>query len=659
VSNPAALPTGASRLSEPAGAAPTRIEPDDRSAGPPRAWLLRAIELQNSGAETEAEDLLRRYLAVAPADPIALYSLAVILLRRGTGASLQEALAVTAAGIGAAPSFAMLWGLHGAILQALGHFEPALASWDRALELKPDYAEILLNSGALLRKLLRHGPALERFERLLEQQPQHKGALANSAVLLSEFKRTPESIARFERLLQMDPAWDYGLGLLLYERLHVCDWTGHADLHQRIVDGLARGQRTCKSLALMAVSDDPGAHQQAARLFAAQHFPPARERLWSGEVYRHERIRVAYLSADLREHPVGHLVAGVIERHDRRRFETFGISIGIDDGSRLRARMKGAFEHFVDVRGWGSAQVAQWMRQHEIDIAIDLGGYTSDARSDILAMKPAPVQVNWLGYPGTMGVPTMDYILADRHVIPPGDEHFYDEQVVRLPHAYLPTDGSLQIAERTPSRTECGLPENGFVFCCFNHDYKIAPEVFALWLRLLRTLPGSVLWLMSRNERSQANLRAAAAAEGIDPARLVFATRVPHVEDHLARYRVADLFLDTFPYNAHTTAADALMAGLPVLTRRGRSFPSRVAAGLVTVAGVPELATESPQAYERLALELARDPQRLAALRERLRTARTASPLFDTAGFTRDLEAAYVAMWRRVQIEVGDALSPR
>jgi predicted O-linked N-acetylglucosamine transferase (SPINDLY family) len=637
----------------PAGVTGPATVPGDRTR------LLRALELQQAGREAEAEALLRQHLATEAADPIALYSLGVILTRRGDRASQEAALAITAHGITVAPAFALMWGLHGAVLSALGHLDVALASWNRALQLDPNYAEVWLNSGALLRKMLRHAEALERFEQLLARQPEHKAALGNSAILLSEFKRTPEAIQRFERLLALDPDYDYGLGLLLYEKLHLCDWSGHDGLVERIATGLAAGKRSCKSLPLMSFSDDPQAHQQAARLFAAHHFPPSAERLWNGEVYRHDRIRVAYLSADLREHPVGHLVAGVLERHDHRRFETIGVSIGVDDGSRLRERIRSSFDEFVDVRGWGTRQVAQWMREREIDIVVDLGGYTSDARSDILAMKPAPVQVNWLGYPGTMGVPTMDYILADRYVIPAGDERFYDEKVLRLPHAYLPTDASLQIAERTPTRAECGLPETGFVFCCFNHDYKVSPTVFAAWLRLLRAVPGSVLWLMSRNERSQANLRREAADQGVDPSRLVFARRVPRVEDHLARYRAADLFLDTFPYNAHTTAADALMAGLPVLTRRGRSFASRVAAGLVTVAGLPELVTDSLHDYERLAVELASDPARLGLLKARAAKARTDSPLFDTAGFTRDLEAAYVAMWRAAQLGAcGDHLAP-
>lgn len=638
--------------------APTARMPTTVAATPEPSRIVRAVTLQNAGRIEEAEALFHQCLADNPNDPVALYSLGVIQMRRDDPQSADAALATTSHATRVVPQFALGWGLHGAVLQAHGRYAEALVAWEEALRLKPDYAEILLNSGALLRKLHRHAEALARFQQLLQLQPENKAALGNAAILLSEFKRTGDAIRAFEKLLELDPQVDYGLGLLLYERLHICDWQGYAELKSGIEQGLAEGRRTCKSLALMAVCDDAAAHQQSARLFAAQHFPPARQRLWNGEVYRHRRIRLAYLSADLREHPVGHLVAGVLERHDKSRFETFAISIGIDDGSRLRERMLQGFEHFVDVRGWGTRQIAQWIRDQEIDVIVDLGGYTSDARSDILAFKPAPVQVNWLGYPGTMGVPTMDYILADRYVIPTSAEHLYDEQVVRLPHAYLPTDASITVSERTPTRAECGLPETGFVFCCFNHDYKIGPDLFGLWLRLLQQVSGSVLWLMSRNPNSMANLRAATAAAGVDPARLVFATRVPKVEDHLSRYRVADLFLDTHPYNAHTTAADALMAGLPVLTRRGQSFPSRVAAGLATVAGVPELVTETAAEYETLALALAADPARLATLKAKVARARTESPLFDTAGFTRDLEAAYIAMWRSRQLDgVGDALS--
>ena len=409
----------------------------------------------------------------------------------------------------------------------------------------------------------------------------------------------------------------------------------------------------------MSASDQAADHLQAARIFASHHCPPAARPMWNGEIYRHARLRVAYVSPDLREHPVGHLMAGIFERHDRRRFETIAISIGSDDGSPLRSRIQGAFDRFIDARPMASRQVAELMRELEVDVAVDLAGFTSDSRSDIFSYRPAPVQVNYLGYPGTLGTDYMDYIVADRHVIPPEHHGFYNEQVVYLPDAYLPPAVGVQIAERTPSRAECGLPDEGVVFCSFNHDYKVSPHMFAVWMRLLAQVSGSVLWLMSRSELSQRHLREEAARAGIDPARLVFAQRVPRVEDHLARYRQADLFLDTHPYNAHTTAADALLAGLPVLTYRGQAFPARVAASLLHAAGLPELVTDSLAGYEALALQLARDPARRAGLRQHLlEHSRQGQALFDTAGFTRDLEAIYVAMWRKSQLgEARDALA--
>jgi protein O-GlcNAc transferase len=298
------------------------------------------------------------------------------------------------------------------------------------------------------------------------------------------------------------------------------------------------------------------------------------------------------------------------------------------------------------------------MREMEVDIAVDLGGYTSDTRTEIFAHRPAPVQVNYLGYPGTMGTPYHDYIIADRHTIPPEHQAFYTERVAYLPDTYLPTDNSVRIAEKTPTRAECGLPDEGFVFCSFSHDFKISPPVFDVWMRLLAQVPGSVLWLVTRGEVAQRNLRAAAEARGIAPTRLVFAGRVPRVEDHLARYRQADLFLDTHPYNAHTTAADALMAGLPVLTYMGGSFPSRVAGSLLHAIGLPELATQSLAAYEAMALQLSQEPERLAAFKQRLQANLATHPLFDTEAMSGHLEAIYVAMWRKTELAgVHDALA--
>lgn len=609
--------------------------------------LIRAIELQNQGQPQAAAALFQEVLEVDPANGPALYSLTVIALQSGDGAS---ALALSSRGVRDNPQYAPLHYVHGAVLQGLERRDEALAAFDAALALQPDYVEVLLNSGVLLRAMFRHKESLERFNRVLAIDPNHISALGNCGILLTEFKQSEQAIAMFERLVELAPNHDYALGLLFYERMHICEWRGYELLREHVIQGVRAGHRACKSLAFMSASDSAQDHQQAARIFASHYCPPRPVSLWNGERYRHDRIRLAYVSPDFREHPVGHLMAGIFERHDKARFETIAISLGVDDQSRLRARMTQAFDHFIDARAMGSEQIARLMREMEVDIAIDLGGYTSDTRTDIFAHRPAPVQVNYLGYPGTMGTSYHDYILADRFIIPPEHQSLYDEKVVYLPDTYLPTDNSVQIAERTPTRAECGLPDTGFVFCSFSHDYKISPPVFDAWMRLLAQVPGSVLWLVSRGELTLANLRREAQARGVDPSRLVFAGRVPRVEDHLARYRQADLFLDTHPYNAHTTAADALMAGLPVVTYMGNAFPSRVAGSLLHAIGLPELATTSLADYEALALHLATDPEALADIKQRLAANQKTHALYDTAGFCRNLEAACIAMWRRTQL---------
>jgi predicted O-linked N-acetylglucosamine transferase (SPINDLY family) len=609
--------------------------------------LIRAIELQNKGDLAAASKLFHKVLASQTDNAVALYSLSVIALNSG---NLAEALQLSERGVKATPLFAPLHFVHGTVLQAMGDKEAALRSFDAALKIQPDYPEVLLNSGAMLRSMFRHSEALERFNRIVSINPDHVSALGNCGIILTEFKQSEQAIAMFERLIKLNPDYDYALGLLFYERMHICDWTDFATLTQQIVDGVRAGKRACKSLAFMSASDSASDHLLAAQVFARHYCPKNAKSFWQGERYRHEKIRIAYVSPDFREHPVGHLMAGVFELHDKSRFETIAISLGIDDQSRLRARMLKAFDKFIDVREMGSEQIAQMMRDMEIDIAIDLGGYTSDTRTDVFSYRPAPVQVNYLGYPGTMGTDYIDYILADRHIIPPEHQQFYSEKVVYLPDTYLPTDGSVCISERTPTRAECGLPETGVVFCSFSHDYKISPPVFDVWMRLLNQVPGSVLWLMSRGELAQRNLRKEAEARGVDALRLVFAGRVPLVEDHLARYRQADMFLDTHPYNAHTTAADALMAGLPVVTYVGNSFPSRVAGSLLNAMGMPELIAHSLDEYEALALKLAQQPALLAEMKARIVANKSSCSLFDTKAFCFNLEAAYVAMWRAQQL---------
>jgi protein O-GlcNAc transferase len=617
--------------------------------------LVQAIELQQQGKNDEAAELFKDVLAADPGNAAALYSLSLIALNAGNP---EEALKISQHGCEVAPLFSPLRLINGAALQALGRKEEALQSYNKALEISPNYVLALTNSGVLLRDMLRHREALERFNHILTFEPTNTTALANCGIMLTEFKQSEQAIAMFKSLISINPDYDYALGLLAYEQLHICDWSNFETLSKQIIEGIRSGRRSSKSLASMSITDSAEDHLLAAKTFAQHYCPKRPVSYWQGERYRHNKIKLAYVSPDLREHPVGHLMAGVFERHDKTRFETIAISLGIDDGSRLRARMLKAFDHFIDVQKMSANQIAQIMRDMEIDIAVDLAGYTSDSRTDIFAHRPVPVQVNYLGYPGTMGTDYMDYILADRYVIPEDHQQFYSEKVVYLPDTYLPVDCGIQISERTPTREECGLPSSGVVFCSFSHDYKISPAVFEIWMRLLQKVPGSVLWLMSRNEVSKRNLYSAAEQRGIDSSRLVFAGRVPLVEDHLARYRLADIFLDTHPYNAHTTAADALMAGLPVVTYMGNAFPARVAGSVLHAIGLPELIAHTLEEYEQLALRLVTEPELLADIKARIIANKTTHPLFDTEGFSRNLEAAYIAMWRQTQLgDVRDALS--
>jgi protein O-GlcNAc transferase len=349
-----------------------------------------------------------------------------------------------------------------------------------------------------------------------------------------------------------------------------------------------------------------------------------------------------------RVHPLSFLTAGLFERHDRARFETIAVSLGPDTPTPIRSRVQAAFERFIDVRPSTDREVARMLVEWEVDIAVDLNGFTANARTGIFGLRPAPVQVSYLGYPATMGAPYIDYIVADDEVIPPEHRPYYTEKIVYLPDTYQVSDCDRRIAERTPTRAELGLPEQGFVFCCFNNNYKITPTMFDGWMRLLAKVEGSVLWLFEGNAAVSRNLRREAAARGIAPERLVFAQRVA-LDEHLARHRRADLFLDTLPYNAHTTANDALWAGLPVLTCRGTTFAGRVAASLLRAIGLPELITGSLPEYEALALQLATDSALLAGIRDRLARHRDRYPLFDTDRFRRHLEAAYVEMWERYQ----------
>jgi protein O-GlcNAc transferase len=589
-----------------------------------------------------AEEALACYdaaLATRPEDPVLLVRAALALSAQRRFAA---AAARCAAATRAAPENADAWGNLGNALADGGAPEAALPAFARALALRPADATILANRAATLLDMGRLGEAEQDLEAALSVAPADLDALQGRAVLRLNQRRRAEALADLRRVLALAPDRPRMLGYALLAQQHLCDWAGLGAGWARLAAGVADGLPLADPFGALASPLSPGLLRRAMELHVATAFP-THAPLWRGERWRNPRIRIGYLSADLHDHATAQLMAGVFEAHDRTRFEVFALSAGPDDGSALRARLRGAFEHFEDVRALSDTALAEWINRQQIDILVDLKGHTEGHRFGVMLRRPAPVQAHWLGFPATTGAAAIDYILLDPVLAPPGAEAAYSEKIVRLPHTYQPNDRARPIGP-TPSRAEAGLPEEGFVFCAFHGAFKITPTIFACWLDLLRAVPGSVLWLLAMDPLAEGRLRDSADAAGIDPGRLIFAPVLPGPA-HLARHRLAGLFLDTPLCNAHTTASDALWAGLPVLTVPGETLAARVAASLLQALDLPECVLPDQDAYAAMARHLAETPAALAALRARLAAARDSTPLFDTALITRHVEAAYTRMW--------------
>ena len=555
----------------------------------------------------------------------------------------EEAVACYCDALEFDPGYVEAYNNVGSALKELKKYDEAVGCFQKAIELQPDFAQAYSNLGNALAELKRHDEAVEFYRRALELQPGFAGAYYNLGLSLQEKGEFPEAIRCYRRTLESQPDHPLAFGTLADAELKICDWNATRQLGAELIAHVGAADAVVSPFTLLCFGGSGSDLLSCAKQYVHEKLPQLPAPLWNGEQYRHERIRLAYLSADFHQHATAYLMAELFELHDKNRFELIGISFGPDDQSPIRARIEAAFDQFFDAGANTDAEIAQVLRELEIDIAIDLKGFTQNARIGILAHRPAPVQVNYLGYPGTMGADFIDYLIADQWTAPFDQQPCFSERIVHLPDCYQVNDRKRAIAPEIPQRAACGLPEDGFVFCCFNNNYKITPEVFDIWTRLLHRIPGSVLWLLSDNAAAEANLRKEAQARGIDARRLVFAPRMP-LENHLARQRLADLFLDTLPVNAHTTASDALWAGLPLLTCVGKTFAGRVAASLLHAVGLPELVAGSLEQYEAIALQLASDPQRLSHLRGRLAKNRLTSPLFDTERSTRHLETAYQVM---------------
>jgi predicted O-linked N-acetylglucosamine transferase (SPINDLY family) len=459
-------------------------------------------------------------------------------------------------------------------------------------------------------------------------------------------KSHEQAAEAFAQVLRIDPQHPFTKGALLYQLMLSCAWNGLDNLIAEIDRDISAGKLSGEPFGWQAAAKSPRSLQLCAELLNAHTYPAKSNYFRHRSPANRSKIRIGYSSGELREQATSQLIVGMLEHHDKSRFEIYGFDNGWDDRSDIRRRIAAAVSGIIEISELSDASAAAAIRDRQIDILVNLNGYFGAERTGVFAERPAPIQVNYLGFPGTLGAPYIDYIIADQCVIPPGHEEFYTEKVAYLPECYQANDEKKEITARVFSRAECGLPQQGFVFCCFNNNYKITPEVFDCWMRILGRVTGSVLWLLKDNAAAVSNLRREAAGRRVDPQRLVFAER-RSLADHLGRHRVADLFLDTLPYNAHTTASDSLWAGLPVVTQIGGTFPGRVAASLLQAIGLPELIASTQQAYQELAIELATNPQKLAAIKHKLANNRRTKSLFDTQLFTRRIEAAYNGMYER------------
>jgi predicted O-linked N-acetylglucosamine transferase (SPINDLY family) len=527
----------------------------------------------------------------------------------------------------------------GSALLALQRFAAAIASFDRAIAVQPGFAEAFNNRGVALHGLGRFEAAIASFERAIAVRPEYADAFDNRGNSLYALQRYEDASRDFDTALALQPGLATVLSFRMSARMHVCAWDGLAADLASLRARLANGTLPENPFYVLTLVDSGDLQRRAAEIWTERKVRPPAD---LGKIARRPAgslLRVGYFSADYREHATLHLMAGLFESHDRRKFELTAFSFGPPSQDAARRRLEAACE-VVDVREFDDREVAELARQRGIDVAVDLKGHTRDGRPGIFAHRAAPLQVAYLGYPGTMGAPWLDYLVADRRLVPPGSERYYREALILLPHSYQVNDARREIANRTFTRAEVGLPDEAVVFCCFNNNYKITPDVFASWMRILRRVEHGVLWLLEDNATAAANLRRAAADHGIDPGRLRFAPRLP-APLHLARHRLADLFLDTLPCNAHTTASDALWAGLPLLTCPGESFAARVAASLLQAVGLADLIAPNGVEYEEIAVKLGSSPGLLRELKARLERNRTTLPLFDTARTVRHLESAY------------------
>ena len=586
---------------------------------------------------------------MASTESDSLHQRAIAAFQRGEP---EVAVDLLRKAIEANPESAVVANDLGSVLAQTARTAEAIPAFRRAIELAPTYSEAHNNLANIYLMTGNLEEAVASYLTALRLSPEYAEAYRNLASALARLGRIEEAAAALAKAVSINPGYIEAVALLVNQLKQLCDWRMIDDLTRQLIRAVEGGSGAVNPFVFLTLETTPRQQRQCAEQWAHARrlaLTGAPTEVMTSTVQlpiKRKRITIGYLSADFQEHATAHLISELIELHDRSRFRVIGYSYGADDGGAARARLRASFDLFVDFEHLSHADAAARIRADAVDILVDLKGYTMDARPEIMALRPAPIQVSYLGYPGTMGTRAIDYLLVDRFAVPADQQEHFTETLVHLPYCYQVNDRRRPIA-RARSRAEYGLPENGFVFCCFNSPHKITPAIFDIWMRLLEQVPGSVLWLLETNPAAMANLRREAEARlKSGSQRLIFAPSVPNAE-HLARFAVADLFLDTLPYNAHTLTSDALWGGCPVLTSTGETFASRVAGSILHAAGLPELVTSPLAEYEATALRLAGDRAELEMLRARIQKSRIEAPLFDTPRFTRTIETAFEWMMQK------------
>lgn len=607
-----------------------------------QAYNNLAIALQNYGRPDEAIKVIETGLSQMPNEPKLHVNKARALQAMALGKAAVAYLRETLSKLGR--DFEILTVLADMEV-AQNDFASAGPHYQEALKIKPESDVVHNNYGNMLQSVGNLDAAMAHYKEAIKINPSFYQALHNLCNILNARKDYAQSLQYLEQVRAINPQSPYLAGMQMNARLHTCTWDNWSTHTNEVESGVSHGLKTVNPFPPLAFFTNVALLSRSAALWTKNESPehyvlPA---IQKRSRVPGQKIRVGYYSADLYTHATALLMAGVLEAHDREKFEWIAFSFGPVQDDALSGRVRAAFDQFIDVRNYSDRVVAQLSREMEIDIAVDLKGFTQDARTGIFAERAAPIQVNYLGFPGSMGAPYIDYIIADRVIIPDELKKHYSEAVVRLPHCYQTNDNKRLISNVVPTRLSQGLPEYGRVLCSFNNNYKITPQVFDIWMRVLKRFPDCVLWLLQDNPRAMENLRSEAKERNVDEGRLVFAPRLRN-EDHLSRHQLADLFIDTFPCNAHTTASDALWAGLPIVTCAGETFASRVAASLLTTMDMPDCVTFDLLSYEQKIIDLLEKSDSLLALRARVLRARTQSPLFATGDIARHLESAYAQM---------------